>query len=184
MSSLPRRSARLSPHLLEQTQRSNSQPSIPHFQYSQPSSTSTTSHPSPTNDALHPPPPPPTPQQANPFGSLRVQSSNMPQPTHLNAPLPSPSASDVNPFSALRPHSQPAFATAQQAQEQSMFGQQRQNQDQAQLHPHTNSFNHGQGGARPHMGMDPGQLPPDFLAEAAKRAQIACLMRDMGDVSL
>jgi hypothetical protein len=28
------------------------------------------------------------------------------------------------------------------------------------------------------------QMPPDFLAEAAKRAQIACLMRDMGDVSL
>lgn len=180
MSSFPRRSARLAPHLTQdQQQRSLSSQSIPSF--SQPSSTSTTSHPSPTNNALHPPPPPPTPQQPR----LNVPSQFMPQQSHLNAPLPSPSANEMTPFFG-RSHSQPnAYAsqpTSNSApQEQQTFGQQDQGQTH-QLHPHTNSISgsHPQGMA----GMNSSQMPPDFLAEAAKRAQIACLMRDLNDVAI
>lgn len=53
---------------------------------------------------------------------------------------------------------------------------------QRQLHPHTNSMSQEHPA---HSGRaNPGQMPPDFLAEAAKRAELACLMRDFGDVSL
>lgn len=182
MSSFPRRSARLAPHLTAEQaqQRSLSSHSVPTF--SQPSSTSTTSHPSPTNNTLNPPPPPPTPQHPR----LNLQAQIMPQKQHLNAPLPSPSANDINPFFG-RPQSQPNPYAAQPTsysapqEQQQTFGQ--QNQEQAQhLHPHTNSFS----GSQPQniAGMDASQMPPDFLAEAAKRAQIACLMRDLNDVSI
>jgi len=179
MSSFPRRSARLSHHLApDQSQaRSLSSNSVPSF--SQPSSTSTTSHPSPTNDSLIPPPPPPTPQQPQ----LKVNPPFVPQQPHLNAPLPSPSANDVDPFFG-RPHSQPNPYVTQQSSLMSSQGQQQsQNQEQpSHLHPHTNSMS----GTHPQTipGMVAGQMPPDFLAEAAKRAQVACLMRDMGDITL
>lgn len=107
----------------------------------------------------------------------------MPQPGQFNAPLPSPSANDINSFFG-RANSQPtSFASQQSIQtaspfEQSTYGQ---NQEQPQqLHPHTNSMSQPRHSVN---SMSP-QMPPDFLAEAAKRAQIACLMRDMGDVSL
>lgn len=53
---------------------------------------------------------------------------------------------------------------------------------QHHLHPHTNSMS--QEHPAHTYRANPGQLPPDFLAEAAKRAELACLMRDFGDVSL
>jgi len=71
----------------------------------------------------------------------------------------------------------------QQAQQQYQSPQQYDYQ-QRQLHPHTNSMSqeHPAHAHGPHL--NPGQLPPNFLAEAAKRAELACLMRDFGDVSL
>jgi hypothetical protein len=109
----------------------------------------------------------------------------MPQQAHLNVPLPSPSANDLNPFFG-RPQSQPNSFSAQQngyphSHPQQNYQQQIQEQP-PQLHPHTNSISQG----HPHgLGLNnAGQLQGDFLAEAAKRAQIACLMRDLGDVSL
>jgi hypothetical protein len=108
----------------------------------------------------------------------------MSQQQHLGAPLPSPSTNEVPFFS--RTHSQPN-PFQQQNQNTSAFQQQSfmQNQEQAQpqhLHPHSNSMSHPSqhrnvNAMAPHM-------PPDFLAEAAKRAQVACLMRDMGDITL
>lgn len=171
----PRRSARLAQ---DQSHSFGSQSSHT-FTFSQPSSTSTSSHPSPANDSLNPPPPPPTPQQAN----LRQQAQNnfaMNQQSQLDAPLPSPAANNT-PFFSSR-GSQPNNPFQQSAQNSSPFDPQSQNQQQPQhLHPHSNSI------SQPHprdMNSFNPQLPPDFLAEAAKRAQIACLMRDMGDVSL
>jgi hypothetical protein len=185
MSSFPRRSARLSPHL-SQDQRSfisSSTPSLHHL--SQPSSTSTTSHPSPSNQSLNPPPPPPTPQNTN---GLKVQPSFMPNQPSLQVPLPSPSANDVNPFfgrpsSQPNPYSQqPNFPHSQPEQMQIPQQQTLMPEQPPQFHPHANSLS--QSHPQNMRDLTPGQLPPDFLAEAAKRAQIACLMRDMGDVSL
>jgi hypothetical protein len=184
MSSFPRRSARLSPHLTQdQSQARLTSSSVPSLhQISQPSSTSTTSHPSPSNQSLNPPPPPPTPQQPNGF---KVQPVFMPHQSHLNVPLPSPSANDINPFFA-RPQSQPNPYAAQQNgythSNPEQTYQQYNPEQPPQLHPHTNSM------SQPHSqnirDLNPGQLPADFLAEAAKRAQIACLMRDLSDVTL
>jgi len=68
-----------------------------------------------------------------------------------------------------------------QAHQQYQVPQQYDHQ-QRQFHPHTNSMS--QEHPAHHGFANPGQLPPDFLAEAAKRAELACLMRDFGDVSL
>ena len=194
MSSYPRRSARLSSNLhQDQLQQRNTNLSAPAFatNFSQPSSASTSSHPSPVGDGVRPPPPSTTPQP-----HLQIPSHLMPhhqqQQGHIHAPMPSPSAADLDPFFG-RPHSQPNPYSSQQMhhgypsqqRQQQPFGDQppQMNQGQQhQFHPHTNSISqdhpaHGQ-------AMNPGQLPPDFLAEAAKRAQMACLMRDFGDVSL
>ncbi|KAJ9605487.1 hypothetical protein H2200_010144 [Cladophialophora chaetospira] len=195
MGSYPRRSARLSSQHLqqEQFQQRSGTLSAPTFVngFSQPSSASTSSHPSPVTDNMHPPPPPPTPQQ--PQHRLQIQPNFMSQQqsgqTHMNAPLPSPSAAEMGPFFG-RPHSQPNPYAPQQLhpgyQAQQPFGAQQPQQNQQgqshHLHPHTNSMSQQHPGHA--QGMNPGQLPPDFLAEAAKRAQMACLMRDIGDISL
>ena len=100
---------------------------------------------------------------------------------HLEAPLPSPSTNEV-PFFQRHHAQQNPFQ--QQNQNATMFQQQNYMQSQEQppqLHPHSNSISSGQ--PRNVNALAP-QMPPDFLAEAAKRAQIACLMRDMGDVTL
>jgi hypothetical protein len=89
-----------------------------------------------------------------------------------------------------RPHSQPNPYASQQLHpgyqpSQSFGGQQppmNQQGQQHHLHPHTNSMSQEHPALA--QGMNPGQLPPDFLAEAAKRAQMACLMRDIGDITL
>jgi hypothetical protein len=107
----------------------------------------------------------------------------------MNAPLPSPSAAEMGPFFG-RPYSQPNPYASQQLHpgyqaQQSFGGQQSQMNQQGQqnhLHPHANSIS--QEHPTHAQPMNPGQLPPDFLAEAAKRAQMACLMRDIGDISL
>lgn len=173
----PRRSARLN----QDQARGLAPQSTPSFAFSQNSSTSTTSHPSPTNNGLNPPP-------STPQNNSRQQAQNafaMAQQPRLDAPLPSPSANEI-PFFA-RPQAQPN-PFQQPTQNPSYFQQQSQqdaymqNQEQPpQLHPHSNSIS--QQHPRNVNSMAP-QLPPDFLAEAAKRAQIACLMRDMGDVTL
>ena len=186
MSSFPRRSARLTPHFgQDQTQaRSLSSNSVPTLPISQPSSTSTTSYPSPSNQSLNPPPPPPTPQQPN---SLKIQSGFMPQQSHLNVPLPSPSANDLNPFFG-RPKSQPNPYATQQMQNgyphsHPQHYQQQSMEQASQIHPHQNSISQQHPQDMSNTG-SMGQLQGDFLAEAAKRAQIACLMRDFGDVSI
>lgn len=107
----------------------------------------------------------------------------MAQQSQFNAPLPSPSASEPNSFFG-RSNSQPnSFASQQSVQNASPFEQvsyDESQQQQGHLHPHSNSMSQPR---HPINSMTP-QMPADFLAEAAKRAQIACLMRDMGDVSL
>ncbi|EXJ82606.1 hypothetical protein A1O3_06419 [Capronia epimyces CBS 606.96] len=200
MSSYPRRSARIS-HLQQEQphQRPDSQPHSYPSSFSQSSSVSTSSHPSPVADALNPPPPPSTPQPGHPhlhpplhLMAHQHQQQQQQQQAHIHAPLPSPSAGDIDPFFG-RPHSQPNtyispqmnfnFVNQQPLQQQSFGGEQQpQMNQQHHLHPHTNSMSQ----ERPAIvnPLNPGQLPPNFLAEAAKRAQMACLMRDLGDVSL
>ena len=196
MSSYPRRSARLSSQHLQQEQHHPRSGTLaaPTFAngFSQPSSASTSSHPSPVNHSMHPPPPPPTPQQP-PQHRLQSQSIFIPQQQqgqqHVNAPLPSPSGAEMGPFFG-RPHSQPTPYASQQLHpgyqaHQAFSSQQPQMNQESQhhhLHPHSNSIS--QGHPAHVQGMNPGQLPPDFLAEAAKRAQMACLMRDIGDITL
>ena len=195
MNNQPRRSARLSSQQLHQEQYLQRSGNLSATNlartFSQPSSASTSSHPSPVSDGMHPPPPPSTPQQ--PQHRLQIQPPFMPHQQQvlpqLNAPLPSPSAAEMGPFFG-RPHSQPNPYAPQQIHvpypSQQSFGNQQTQMSQPcqqhHLHPHTNSMSkehpaHAQ-------GMHPGQMPPDFLAEAAKRAQMACMMRDFDDVSL
>jgi hypothetical protein len=174
----PRRSARLSPHVNNNQPRS--QTSAPAFgRSSQTSSTTTTSYPSPTNDSESDQNPTSQPPQEPRYSNLNFQSS-MAQ-NHLNAPLPSPSANDIDPVFA-RPHSQPnPYQNAHlQHQNQQQPASSHPPENQHEHAPHHNSFSQHK-----HNNINPaGVLPADFLAEAAKRAQMACLMRDLGDVSL
>ncbi len=185
MSNFPRRSPRFQQQAQNTQSHAQSIPSFSSFS-SQASSTISTSHPSPTNDNLN------LPSQPQQY-PLQLQSQFLVPAQHFNAPLPSPSANEVNPFGG----SQLQYTTH-------MMGGQSQNQNnttsyqnnnsqsqgfgvpQSQHQHHHNSFSQPQ---RPNYpptsvnGVPPG-LPADFLAEAAKRAQMACLMRDLGDVSL
>ncbi|KAK5958528.1 hypothetical protein OHC33_000371 [Knufia fluminis] len=184
MSNLPRRS----PRFQQQSQNTQSAvQSIPSFSSfsSQSSSTISTSHPSPTNDSLNLAG---QPQQY----PLQLQSQFLSPAQNFNAPLPSPSANETNPFGGSQfqyntqmmggqSQNQNNTASYQGNNTQSSFGGQ-----QSQQQHHHNSFSQPQ---RPNFppasvnGVPPG-LPVDFLAEAAKRAQMACLMRDLDDVSL
>jgi len=187
--SQPRRSARLAPrpHTHEPSQQpqrsSSSAPTFAQASQSQPSSTSTSSFPSPTNDSdLNTTHHPPSYLHSHPH--LQVHSSFMPQHhnSHLHAPLPSPSANEMDPFFG-RPHSQPnPYSSHSQQQNPQQAATYNQPQPQQQ-HIHHNSFSQHTGMAGGQVGQ-PGAMPQDFLAEAAKRAQMACLMRDLGDVSL
>lgn len=184
MSNFPRRSPRF------QQQSPNTQSSfgsIPSFgsSFSQASSTSTTSHPSPTSDNLS------LPNQPQQY-LLQIQSQFLTTSQGFNAPLPSPSANEIDPFG--RPqyyHNQ--YNMGGQPQNQSNTNSYQSNNSQSQTFEsqqlqgqHHNSFSQSQRSNNPptsNNGVPPG-LPPDFLAEAAKRAQMAVLMRDLGDVSL
>ncbi|KIW14084.1 hypothetical protein PV08_06865 [Exophiala spinifera] len=192
MSNYPRRSARIS-HLQEQHRNNLPSPSFARG-FSQSSSTSTSSHPSPVSDGLQAAEPqhPHLSQPQHQMQSLFMPLHQQQQQPHAHAPLPSPSTAELEPFFS-RSHSQSnpyasqqshlSFQAQQRQQSYQVPSEQtEQHQMHPQLHPHTNSMSqehpiHGQ-------ALNPGQLPPDFLAEAAKRAQIACLMRDLGDVSL
>ena len=192
MSDYPRRSARIS-HLQQERRNNLSAPPFANS-FSQSSSTSTSSHPSPISDGLQPAQPQHThqPQPQHQMQSLFMPLQQQQQQPHSHAPLPSPSTAELEPFFG-RPHSQPNPYASQQMH-LSYQAQQRQQPYQAQsqqieqpnphhqLHPHTNSMS--QEHPAHSQPLNPGQMPPDFLAEAAKRAQIACLMRDLGDVSL
>lgn len=191
MNSLPRRSARLSQRY---TQDNNQFPerlpqSLPSFSVS--SSTSTTSHPSPVSDLST------ITSQEQERIRLQIHSQFGASQSHFQAPLPSPSANESD-LHFARLHSQGFFAMASQSQQ--MNGQQQQQfaynnvgqsqyQQQQQQHTshHHNSFSQPQRQVSVQnntQASNPGQLPPDFLAEAARRAQMACLMRDLGDVTL
>lgn len=167
MSNLPRRSPRFS----QQSQSSQTAVgSFPSFESSRTSSAASTSHPSPTSGS------PDLTEQTRQY-SLSLQSQFLAPPSNFDAPLPSPSANDIDPFGRTY-----QFNMSGQPQNQNTTNN-GQSQQPQQHHP---SFSQPQ---RPNYpptsvnGIPPG-LPADFLAEAAKRAQMACLMRDLGDVSL
>lgn len=175
MNNPPRRSARLSQ--LHQQQSSNNSLSSS----LQSSSASLSSYPSPSQELSQ--------QQQQDQLRLHLQSQYLAAPQQFNAPLPSPSANDYNPFIGYMQSPQTQFQMPQQSQQNVQQSHQqhgRTGSDNSQ-HQHTtthnNSFSSQQ---RPNVstGNNTGQLPPDFLAEAARRAQIACLMRDLGDVTL
>lgn len=179
----PTGSARILPHISDNSQQcqNNSVPSLGGI--SQTTSTSTTPYPSPTNNAE-------TNQNLSQYAhqlrnapNLHCQTSLPQSQSHRHEPFPSPSpsAADIDPFFG-RAHSQ----TKQQASSHSQH-QQEQRQQQTASHqpmgqnlhrPHRNSISQSNNFSQP------GVLPADFLAEAAKRAQMACLMRDLCDVSL
>lgn len=178
MSPQPRRSARLS-QLHPQRSSDTSVSSSPS---SRSSSESVSAFPSPTSSLS---------QQQDQF-RLQFQASFLGVPQQFSAPLPSPSTNDLDPFFShlgaqqnLYQMSQPQ-TNSQQNANQSLQQHNRMTSDQTQQNQaaqHHNSISQSQrsdGQARGNQG----QLPPDFLAEAARRAQIACLMRDMGDVTL
>jgi len=91
-------------------------------------------------------------------------------PTFSSAPLPSPSQTQQSPFFGASS----AQAHQNQASHPFQHGQQAGNAFQ-------NTNNGGAGNAT-----ETAPFLKDFslLAEAAKRAQMACLMRDMGEVEL
>ena len=177
----PRRSARLSPHASSNSQRS--QTSMPAFgASSQTSSTTTTSYPSPTEDAENDQNTSQIAHQLRYPPQLNCQPSM--SHSHLNPPLPSPSAGYMDPvfgrpYSQLNPY-QSSHSHPQHQQQQQQ--QQRTSNPPADQNPrpcHHNSISQSNNNSN-----QQGVLPDDFLAEAAKRAQMACLMRDLGDVSL
>ncbi|KAF7509347.1 hypothetical protein GJ744_008070 [Endocarpon pusillum] len=179
----PRRSARLSPHASNSSQPGETSAAA-FGRSSQTSSTTTTSYPSPTNDTRNEQIIPQLTQQPRYTPQLQVQPT-MSQ-SHLDAPLPSPSAGEIdscfgrphpqlNPYQSLHPQDQQQ--QQQQYQQQPATSQPPSDQNQRQSHHNSflqNNNNFGQAGI----------MPTNFLAEAAKRAQMACLMRDLGDVSL
>lgn len=182
MSNFPRRSPRF------QTQSPNTQApfaSTPSFSSvsSQASSAASTSHPSPANDVLN--------VQTKPQNyPLQIQSQFLAPDQAFNAPLPSPSANDIGHF-IDQTQQDYGLQNMGGPSQNSNTGNYQSNNGQAkgfggqQTHHH-NSFSQPQPRDYPPPsvnGVPPG-LPPDFLAEAAKRAQMACLMRDLGDVSL
>ena len=183
MSAFPRRS----PRFQQQSQDTQSAQRIPSFSSfsSQASSTISTSHPSPTNDSLNLP--------SQPQYHLQIPSQFLAPTQAFNAPLPSPSANEINPFGGGQFQYNTQIMGGQ-SQTQNNTGSYQSNNQQnkgfggqpSQPQNHHNSFSQPQ---RPNYpptsanGVPPG-LPPDFLAEAAKRAQMACLMRDLDDVSL
>lgn len=186
MSNFPRRS----PRFQQQAQSTQATAgSIPSFasSFSSASSASSTSHPSPTSDSLN------ILNQHQQY-PLQLQSQFLAPTQAFDAPLPSPSATDLDPFGRSQQplsHYNMGGQTQNQQVTSSYQGENTQSQaygsqqSHSQQHHH-NSFTQPQ---RPNYpptsvnGVPPG-LPPDFLAEAAKRAQMACLMRDLGDVSL
>lgn len=181
MSTYPRRSPRFQQQPQNTQSFSSSRPSI-----SQSSSASSTSHPSPTSDNL----------------SLSTQPQYLVPPSQFDAPLPSPSVNEIDPFA--RPgyqytqynsynynmgnesQSQNQGQGQNNISSQSVQNNQLQSQNQNAFTQHHNSFSQAQRPNYPPTGSNsiPPGLPPDFLAEAAKRAQMACLMRDLGDVEL
>jgi len=185
MSNFPRRSLRLQQQSQTTQYSAESRPSFSSFS-SQASSTISTSHPSPTNDSLN------LPSQHQEY-PLHLQSQFLAPAKNFNAPLPSPSANDINPFGAVQyRYTTQTMSGQSQNQTNTASFQSNSNQSQtsggqqSQHQHHHNSFSQQQ---RPNYpptsvnGIPPG-LPADFLAEAAKRAQMACLMRDLDDVSL
>ena len=173
----PRRSASPSPQANNNTQRS--QTLVPASgRSSQTSRTTTTSHPSPINHF----------ENNQNTSQLADQSRCNPQlnsqpsmsQSHLDAPLPSPSAGDKDTVFG-RPHPQPNPY-------QSSYPQHQQQRNDASPHPLANQnkhVSHHTSFQRDNNSFGQAGAPAaDFLAEAAKRAQMACLMRDLGDVSL
>lgn len=158
---------------------------------SQPSSTSSSSYPSPTNstnESLSPPFKSPFPPQLQPS---YLSTSSLPQTNTMNAPMPSPSTSDLPQFPPYRPYSQPNPATSS-SHHQGFFTPQDHPGDagfarpppaQQQLPPPHHHSSFSQPAAQ---GSPESALLADFriLEEAAKRAQMACLERDLGDVEL
>jgi hypothetical protein len=173
-----RRSARLSPH---STHNSTSAPAFRRTSQSSSTTTTTTSYPSPTDDSERAQNPSETAHHLQYAPHLTFQPS-MSQ-SNLDAPHPSPSAGDMNSFFA-RPHPQPNPYQPMHSHHQ----QQQHEQQQATSNPHANQNasapHHGSFSQNSNKSNPPGALPADFLMEAAKRAQMACLMRDLGDVSL
>lgn len=166
-----------------QSQTSTNQPlfsSTPSF--TSVSSTASSSHPSPNSNFSGA-------QSLAQQTPLTVQSQFLVPAQSFNAPLSSPSASDINPFANSCYSTQYNQATmggqSQENKNHNMF-QGGNIQVQNQQNYQHNSFSAPQ---RPNYpptavnGIPPG-LPADFLAEAAKRAQMACLMRDLDDVTL
>ncbi len=175
-----RRSARLSPQGARNPQQN--QPSAPAFERtSQTSSVTTTSYPSPTTDSER------DQETAESARHLQYPPHHNHQPSmsrsNLDAPLPSPSAGDIDPFFG-RPRPQPNFHQFSHSHHQHQQQEQQQATSNLSVDRLAHATHHGSF-SQPRDNFNlPGVLPADFLAEAAKRAQMACLMRDLGDVSL
>jgi len=92
----------------------------------------------------------------------------------------------ANPFVAQ--HQQPPQYQHQQAQavqQNHATGPQEMGYHQQQPHhPHTNSFSQPGGMSGNNAATAPFLRDFNLVAEAAKRAEMACVMRDFGDVSL
>jgi len=155
--------------------------------YSSPFSTLSSQHPSTTSSStsqvrpltLHPPLHPPPP-------------SHPPFTQHMAAPLPSPSATQPKPYFPQPlppPTSDPSHPQPQQYLKQAPSSQ--ATSQQASLQPQSHHQQPSAYDCPPQRGTanDPSAASPflrDFnlVAEAAKRAQMAVLMRDMEGVAL
>ncbi|OQN95641.1 hypothetical protein B0A48_18240 [Cryoendolithus antarcticus] len=107
-----------------------------------------------------------SPNSAHPSSRL-----NMPPQGYTSAPLPSPSSaqSQRSYFGSIGGSTQASHPSSQQSrlpaqQQQAFVGQRGNGAGAPETTPFLKDFN--------------------LVAEAAKRAQMACLMRDMGDVEL
>ena len=107
--------------------------------------------------------------------AVAQQSSDMP-PGVVSAPLPSPSSSQPMSYFGSLAQQAPSSQASQQQQQQQQRIPQGQNVSGAYL------GQRGDGSGAPETA--PYLKDFSLLAEAAKRAQMACLTRDLGDVGL
>jgi hypothetical protein len=163
-------------------------PSQPASTYTSTSSTGSSSAPPPRRETASAPIPSPTIQQSHYFGSFAPQApSYEAQSQQQQSPYPyqqAPSPYQQTPHYQQAPHYQLPQQQSSYPTQQS-YGQEQQQQQDQSIRPTHYQYDPNRTGAGATAQETSGFIRDYALvAEAAKRAQMAVLMRDMGDVEI
>ena len=123
-------------------------------------------------------------QSSSSLPSLVMPSAN---PTlRQHAPLPSPTAQQpAFQFASMHPSSHQQYQQQQQQQQQPQYAQQALQQQQQQNHPFASGYQPNRGSAG-RTAAETGQFLSNYslVAEAARRAQMAVLARDLESMEM